>query len=50
MHKATDSFAVKVESGVVKAVGKSVICQPRTSYSGRKTKWHEDKPKQLCGK
>lgn len=46
MHKATNNFAVKVESGMVKAVGKSVIYQPKTAYSGRKTKWYEDKPKQ----
>ncbi len=46
MHKATNSFAVNIENGVVKAVGKSVICQPKTSYSGKKTKWYEDKPKQ----
>lgn len=45
MHKATNNFAVQTSRGIVKAVGKSAICQPRTSYNGKKTKWHEDKRK-----
>ena len=45
MHKATNNFVVKMDGGIVREVGKSVICQPRTSYNGRKTKWYEDKRK-----
>ena len=45
MHTATNNFVVKMDGGIVREVGKSVICQPRTSYNGRKTKWYEDKRK-----
>lgn len=34
--------AVKKENGVIKAVGKSYIMQPKVNYTGQGTKWFDD--------
>lgn len=44
-QKQTVEFATVVKDGVVQKIGKSVIYTPKTNYSGKGTKWYEDKPK-----
>ena len=42
MRKQVIQHAVKKESGVIKAVGKSYIMQPKVNYTGQGTKWFDD--------
>ena len=47
MQTQQTEFATVVKDGVVKAVGKSEILQPKTNFNGSpKIRWYKDKPKQ----
>lgn len=43
MKKNEIQFAIKTNNGVVTAIGKSFILQPKTEYKGSGIKWYEDK-------
>lgn len=46
MHKQVVEFAVeKTSEGQVKSIGKSIVWQPKTNFSGGSIKWLEDKVK-----
>lgn len=45
MQKQIMQFAVQTKDGIVERIGKSSIIQPKTNYSGKGTKWYQDKPK-----
>lgn len=45
MKKQETRFAVKVENGVVKEVGKSYVYVPASKFTGGTIQWHEDKRK-----
>lgn len=43
MQKQTVEFVVQTaKDGTIVTVGKSVILQPKTNYSGKKTRWFDD--------
>lgn len=42
MHKQKNEFAVESKNGVVQRIGKSIISQPVTNYTGKGTKWFDD--------
>lgn len=46
MQKLTIGVGTVTKNGVVQQVGRSVICQPKTNFSGGTINWYEDKPKQ----
>lgn len=49
MQTQTVEFAVETKDDTVKQIGKSVILQPTTNFSGGSVKWLEDKPKATDG-
>lgn len=46
MKTQTYQFAVSKSKGKVVTIGCSAILMPKPNYSGKGTKWYEDKPKQ----
>ena len=46
MHTQTMKVAVIKKNNVIAQVGKGVIYQPKTNFSGGSVKWYEDKLKQ----
>ena len=45
MHKQQTEFATVAKEGVIKAVGKSTVYQPKISFKAKPIKWLEDKTK-----
>lgn len=45
MVKQEVCFATITKEGIVVEIGNTVICQPKTQYSGKGVKWYEDKIK-----
>lgn len=45
MRKQTIEFATVRKNGVIQAIGRSTITQPKTNFKGGSIKWYEDKPK-----
>ena len=46
MHKQVVEFAIeKTSEGQVKSIGKSMVWQPKTNFSGSSVNWLEDKVK-----
>lgn len=46
MHKQMITFSIeKTNSGAIKSIGRSIIGQPKTNFSGGSVKWYEDKLK-----
>lgn len=41
----TIEFAVTRDKGSITGIGKTVILQPKTNFSGGTVKWYEDKPR-----
>lgn len=42
MHKQKNEFVIETKDRVVQRIGKSIISQPRTNYTGKGTKWFDD--------
>lgn len=42
MQKQTTEFAVETKNGEVQRIGRSVVLQPKTNYTGKGTKWFDD--------
>lgn len=42
MEKTAADFAVIVKNGVVKGIGKSVVCMPKINFEGAGIKWMDD--------
>lgn len=40
--KATESFVVTSEDGIIQRIGNGTIMQPRVRFSGKSTKWFDD--------
>ena len=46
MHKQIVEFVVeKTSDGQIKSIGKSIIGQPKTNFSGGSVRWYEDRLK-----
>lgn len=40
--KATDTFVVEAEHGVIREIGHSAIIQPNVQFSGKPMNWFDD--------